>query len=252
VKTAELYHFSEPCPYLDGKRSSGEFLEGKEYFPDYETLILFGWRRSGTLLYRYRCDSCSLCIPIRLPVARLLAGKRFSRLKKLNRDITMKLCQAEFQHEHFALYEKYINFRHGGMESSSKEAFSSILDVKMASIAEYRNTAGKLCAIGFLDLLPKGLSSVYFAFDPEESRRSLGTYSVFAESTQAMGMGKEFYYLGFWVPHACKMDYKADFRPFQLAIRPGTYLENYMDKPCWMEFRDRTEALSSLSATAHR
>lgn len=252
VNTTKLHYFSEPCPYVSGKSSSGEFIVEKGYFRDYESLIPFGWRRSGALLYHYRCTDCALCIPIRLPVSRLLEGRRFARLASLNRDIGMKLCPAEFHREYVVLFEKYTRQRHGEANTSAEAAFRSMLDAPMAALAEYRDAAGQLVALGFLDILPSGLSSVYFAFDPEEGRRSLGTWSVHAESALASAMGKDYYYLGFWVSKAPKMDYKADFRPFQLALPTGNQQNQGSEPSGWTEFRSKAEALAALPAAAQR
>ncbi|HWR10986.1 MAG TPA: arginyltransferase [Rectinemataceae bacterium] len=259
MRATKLFPFSEPCPYVEGRSSSGEFLVGEESFDHYEALMPSGWRRSGGILYRYRCEGCSRCIPIRLPVSRALAGKRLSRLRRLNRDIAARLLPADFRDEHFRLYEKYIRARHGETfrsaeepESSIEESYRSMLRVPMAAVTEYRDASGKLCAVGFLDMLPNGLSSVYFAFAPDECRRSLGSYSVFAEAELAAGMGKEYYYLGFWVPGVAKMDYKADFPPFQLALNPASWRESGDPPPRWVEFANKTEALSWLSSISHR
>ena len=259
MKTTPLLTFSEPCPYIPGKKSIGEFLPGEVLFQDYEALIPFGWRRSGNILYRYRCEDCSLCIPIRLRASKILAGKRFKRLKRMNRDISIKPLPADFRQDHFMLYEKYIKTRHPGTfpaaetsKASLESAYRGMLEAPMAAISEYRDASGKLCAIGFLDILPNGLSSVYFSFDPAESRRSLGSYSIFAESEMALRRGKEYYYLGFWIPRAATMDYKADFPPFQLSVHEGNDVEESDESPIWKEFPNKSVALGWLSAISHR
>ena len=76
---------------------------------------------------------------------------------------------------------------------------------------------GRLLATGYADFLPGGISSVYFAFEPDQARRSLGTWSVLREAALARESGRRDHYLGFWVPGAAKMDYKANFAPFEVA-----------------------------------
>jgi len=252
MNPVRLYSFSEPCPYLAEKTSSGEFMEEEEFFGGYETLLTFGWRRSGRLLYRYRCPGCSLCTPVRLPVARLHRSKRFARLSRLNHGISLKLCPAEFKEEYFRLYENYVRIRHDCRETATEESFRSLFDAPMAALTEYRDPSDRLCALGFLDILPRGLSSVYFAFDPGEARRSLGAWSIYLESALAAAMGKDWYYLGFWVPEAPKMDYKADFSPIQLALPSGPPSGAGIETPKWIEFAGKAEALLGLAAAAHR
>jgi len=77
---------------------------------------------------------------------------------------------------------------------------------------------GKLVGVSWLDYLPNSLSSVYFAFEPEEAKRSLGTFSVLKEIEIARMSGREFYYLGFYVPGSPKMSYKGRFKPHELLL----------------------------------
>lgn len=238
---------------MPGLISSCELRQEKENFASYETLILFGWRRSGDILYRYRCSGCSQCIPIRISVSKLSCGKRIKSLLRRNSDIKVSMAEPHFCEEYYSLYEKYIRKRHPRGEPPSKEAFMGLLNAPMAALSEYRDRSSKLCALGFLDILPSGLSSVYFAFDTDEASRSLGSFSIYAEAAIARQTGRNFYYLGFWVPFAVKMDYKADFHPFELALPASGHDDGSpAEPPRWVEFSRKAEALSYLSAFQHR
>ena len=244
--------FSEPCPYLPGRTSVGEMRQEKESFSTYEHLLLLGWRRSGTILYRYRCMDCSQCIPIRIPVSRLSYGKHIKSLLRRNSDIQVSLSAPHFCDEYYSLYEKYISTRHPGGGPLGKESFVSLLDAPIAMVSEYRDSSAKLCALGFIDMLPGGISSVYFAFDPNEGKRSLGSFSIYAEAAIAQKLGRNYYYLGFWVPFASKMDYKADFHPFELALPILKEDDSPDSQPHWVEFSCKEDALDYLSASQHR
>jgi arginine-tRNA-protein transferase len=253
VKTDEFLHFEEPCPYVSGRLSSGDLMLGWKWFDQYESLIPYGWRRAGDILYRYRCEGCSSCIPIRLSATGYpSSGSRAKRLKRLNGDIVLTISDATYKEEHFRLYDNYIRMRHGGSGASMEESYKGLLSSPMAAVSEYRDSGGNLVGIGFLDVLPFGLSSVYFAFDPAEAKRSLGSYSIYAESELSLRMGKKYYYLGFWVPHAMKMDYKADFPPFQLAFPRMLAGEENVKSLVWEEFRSKADALKRLAALPHR
>ena len=162
-------HFEEPCPYGSQRLSSGDLMLGWKCFDSYESLLPFGWRRSGDILYRYRCEGCANCIPLRLSAATYpSSGKRAQRLKRLNEDLVVTIAAATHQEEHLLLYDKYVRKRHGQSGASVEDSYKSLLSSPMAAVSEYRNERGALVGIGFLDLLPFGLSSVYFAFDPDE------------------------------------------------------------------------------------
>lgn len=88
-----------------------------------------------------------------------------------------------------------------------------------SAIVDYRRASDRrLVANGYIDILPKGISSVYFTFDPDHARRSLGTWSVGRELALVREMGARYYYLGFWIPRSPKMNYKAQFPPFEIAV----------------------------------
>jgi len=192
----------------------------------YERALADGWRRSGPVLYRNRCAACDACVPIRVDAAALEATKGQRRAIRANADVTVSLEERAFSAEDYALMKRYLLARHREEAESLGEAEYRKAYVESpveGAIARYRTADGRLVAAGYLDLLPEGLSSVYFAFDPDESRRSLGVFSVFAEARIARELGKRWYYLGFWVACCRKMAYKAGFRPHEIA-RGGVWL----------------------------
>ncbi len=63
-----------------------------------------------------------------------------------------------------------------------------------------------------------GLSAVYTFFDPDQPRRSLGTFAILSQLALCHRLGLPYLYLGYWVRDCAKMAYKADFRPLQLLI----------------------------------
>ena len=86
----------------------------------------------------------------------------------------------------------------------------------------------KLVAFGFVDRSGQALNSVYFVFDPEEKKRSLGIYGCLQELALTKYWSKQFYYLGYWVPGNGPMDYKSQFSP----------CEHYVwEKLLWEKFK---------------
>ena len=185
-----------PCPYglsrlqyLDFFRS--ERCDGKAY----EEALAQGWRRSGSIFYRNRCaDGCALCIPIRVNADTLAPTKSQRRAIRANADINISVSPATFEREDFDLFSKYLAARHGETEHSFDEDdyFQAYIRSPVETIlARYRTAEGSLVAVSYLDSLPGGLSSVYFIFDPDEGKRSLGVYSVFAEADLLRAEGKK-------------------------------------------------------------
>ncbi|MCX7026988.1 MAG: arginyltransferase [Spirochaetes bacterium] len=233
-----MEYISEPCPYLGERNSRIEVLAGQQSEVLYECLLEEGWRRSGPVFYRNNCEGCSSCIPLRRPVSSP-SSRRGRKLLKNNSDLKIVLTEPSIDEEHYSLYRKYMESRHGQTEEVA-ESLLALAASPLARFVEYRLGTGQLIALGFVDEAACSLSSAYFAFDPQESRRSLGSYSVFAETELAKSLGKSYYYLGFWVHGSPKMEYKADFPPFELLMTEGG------GRRGWFPFASRSEALEVL------
>jgi arginine-tRNA-protein transferase len=190
-----------------------------------------GWRRSGMSFYRPDCGACSKCIPLRVDAERYVATGSQRRAARRNADLVVEPLPLEYSEERFALYESYRAERFGkeseGGPDFARAAYSAFLiqnPLEGGLAVDYRlpptggRKRGRLVATGYVDMLPDGLSSVYFAWDPAEAKRSVGTWSVAAEIGLCRLLGKRWYYLGFWVPGSDTMDYKADFGPAEIAV----------------------------------
>lgn len=218
---------SGPCPYLEGKGpwETTYFLADSFDPGAYETMLESGWRRSGAVFYRNECAGCSLCIPMRVGASAFEPSPSQKRCARRNADIELELSPLEFREDRYRLYRRYLEARHApesGPEGTERNAYARFLletSVPGAITDYYLRSEGRriLVGNGYLDVLPNGLSSVYYAFDPEHCRRSLGVFSVLREIGLCADMGKQWYYLGFWVPGARKMAYKARFKPHQTA-----------------------------------
>jgi arginine-tRNA-protein transferase len=217
-----------PCPYGLGFAHDIEFtITERCDGATYRDALATGWRRSGNLFYRNICEGCDACVPIRVDAERLAPGKTQRHAIRMNGDLALSVSEASFMREDYDLFARYLGARHPEEAAGLDETAYIRAYVRSpveTVIVRYRTPEGKLVALGYLDALPDGLSSVYFAFDPDESKRSLGAYSVFAEAALARRLGLRWYYLGFWVKNCKKMAYKTNFRPYQLA-RDGEWKE---------------------------
>mmetsp|Transcript_9486 Transcript_9486/g.23280 ORF Transcript_9486/g.23280 Transcript_9486/m.23280 type:complete len:803 (-) Transcript_9486:39-2447(-) len=76
-----------------------------------------------------------------------------------------------------------------------------------------------LIAVGVIDILPNGLSSVYLFYHPSFSFElvALGKYTILKEIEFARDILKvPYYYLGYYIESCQKMRYKADYKPTQI------------------------------------
>lgn len=209
-----------PCPYLPNRRwVTHTFAVPTLPSEIYERMISDGWRRSGTFFYQNHCPGCNECRPIRIPVAEFRPSKSQRRIQRRNEDITVEVVPNKFYREVFDLYTVYQEERHGRDETSRESGFRRFLcDSSVTTVQMHYRQENRLVGVGWVDELSDALSSVYFIFDPEESRRSLGTFSVMEEIRRADELGISYHHLGFYVRDSRKMAYKANFFPHELLI----------------------------------
>ncbi len=80
-------------------------------------------------------------------------------------------------------------------------------------IAEFRDHTGVLQAVCLYDQLRRGLSGVYTFFEPDATKRSLGSYMILWLIARATALALPYVYLGYWIEDCAKMSYKTRFRP---------------------------------------
>jgi len=128
--------------------------------------------------------------------------------------------------EKFALFDNYQRKVHhetdadisrAGFErflcSSPIHRHSGSSGKKLGSYHQCYRLDGRLIAMSVVDLLPHGLSGVYFIYHSDFERWSFGKLSALREAALALEGGYEYYYMGYYI-HGCKkMRYKGDYRP---------------------------------------
>lgn len=189
----------------------------------YPHAISWGFRRSGNIVYRPDCATCRQCVAVRIPVDAFVPDRSQRRCLTRNADLDMRIVPAERTDEQFALYRKYLEARHanGGMDDHTPTDFDQFLsgrwsDSRFMEIRTHRaHGQGALLAVAVTDLLPAALSAVYTFFDPEHTRRGLGTFGVLQQIAWAQREHRGHVYLGYWIDAHPKMTYKRRFHPLE-------------------------------------
>lgn len=173
-------------------------------------------RRSGSILYRPICPGCRKCQPFRIDVARFEPSKSQRRvIRKCEGRFEIRLHRPQVDNEHLELFGRYQKFQHAehGIEADT-ESYARFLGESVVDTMELSwrdSTTRQLVAVGIIDVVPSGVSTVYFFWDPALRDLSLGTYSALTEVSLCRQWQKPYYYLGYLVPGAVTMNYKASF-----------------------------------------
>jgi len=215
------------CGYLPDRESTSVVADpacaiGSEL---YGVLLDHGFRRSGRVVYRPRCARCHACVSVRVPVARFSPSRSQRRVWRANQAVTVVMRQPRFHEAHYRLFRRYQHDQHGDTMAAGQDdddprtAYMRFLVQSTVDTVFHEYWIGeRLAGVGVVDRLPQGLSTVYFFYDPEARRRSLGTYSVLWEIAEARRLDLPYYYLGYWIRESPKMDYKARFQPLEYWV----------------------------------
>lgn len=216
----------EPCPYLPGRIARLPLrIPPAPLSPEQlDASLARGDRRVGPLLYRTECPACVACEPLRVLVAELSPSRSERRVLRRNRDLRIEVGPVAYSTGRFELFERHKRERglvrdEGPM---TRDGYLSWFANSCARTVEMRYLdRGRLLAVGIVDLGLISSSSVYFYFDPDEGRRSLGTLSVLVESAWLRERGGRYHYLGLHVAECPALSYKARFRPHERLVAGG-------------------------------
>ncbi|MEZ5846111.1 MAG: arginyltransferase [Geminicoccaceae bacterium] len=216
-----------PCPYLEGRTEQRVVAEIRRQGDRqlFDQLSEAGFRRSMGWLYRPACPSCQACVPVRILAGSFEWTRSFRKIVKRNADITWSEGPAVHDDEHFELFRRYIASRHGdgGMASMGEAEYREMVEnaPENTLVASFRDADGRLVAACITDRMRNGLSGVYKFFDPDEERRSLGTFAILWHVWRCVELGLDHVYLGYWIANCRKMSYKTRFRPMEMMSREG-------------------------------
>jgi arginine-tRNA-protein transferase len=224
VKFAIVHDGAEACPYLPGRIARMPLrLPLEQITPEaFDALLEQGDRRFGPLLYRTRCPECAACEPIRVPVSRFAPNKSQRRIwRRSHGEITVEVATPTVTERHLELFNRHKHER--GLERSSDpttaENYRFHLVDSCVDSREIRYLLdGQLVAVSILDVGRRSASSVYHYFDPDQSHRALGVYSVLWEIAWCASVGLEWYYLGLYVAECRSLSYKAGYEPHQRRV----------------------------------
>lgn len=210
----------EKCPYLPDQLARHEFFLATEVDEDeFNTCLEQGFRKFGIYFFRPNCKTCKKCLPLRVRTKDFLPTKSQKRVLKKNEDIQVFYKPLLYREEIYQLFIKHSKARFDQSENfnSSREDFiqTHFTPSTPALLSEFFLDE-KLVAVGFLDLSNDALSSVYFIYDPDFHKRSLGIFGALKEIEFAKDTKRSFYYLGYFIKENNLMNYKNQFFPHEI------------------------------------
>lgn len=229
-----LFVFTSPpssCSYLPHETASLTYeIVGRLSVAEYEARLLAGWRRFGFSLFRPACPGCRKCQSLRVPATAFRPDRSQRRCAAANDgEVTVVVGRPAVSAEKLDLYDRFHAYQsehvgwpaHGPKDASGYA--ESFVDNPFDTQEWCYYLGGKLVGVGYVDRLPAGLSAIYFFHDPDERRRSLGTYNVLSLIRAAAGWNLPYVYLGYFVAGCRSLEYKARFRPNEVLTPDGEW-----------------------------
>lgn len=175
-----------------------------------------GWRHFGPLFFRYRRwhhGGRSLTItPLRMELARFGPSRSQRRVLARNCDLRVEVGPTALDAEMFEMFEAHRRrFRSDVPDSLHDFLSHAPAEVPCRNEAIRVYAGRRLVAAHFLDVGRAATSSVYSMFDPAESRRSLGVYTILLAVERSQRLGCPFYYPGYASREPSPYDYKKNF-----------------------------------------
>ena len=211
---------SQQCAYLADQTEQRLATDISEHPHTHDRLAESGFRRVENWVYKPACPNCNACKPIRVKANQFKQSRNISRIQTTNRDLKRNLSTGRLSLDHYDMFQRYLGYRHedGQMASMSFDEFSAmVLNSPIdTTLTEYVNADNELMGCILVDRQRDGLSAVYSFFQPEEKKRSLGSFMIIDLIDRCSELGLSYVYLGYYIEQSRKMSYKARFKPYQI------------------------------------
>jgi arginine-tRNA-protein transferase len=220
-----------PCGYLPDQIWRLEYEHVARLSPgEYQKRLLEGWRRFGMVLFRPCCSACSACRSLRVLVDRFRPDRSQRRVRKGNEGVVdLRIGSPTVNAARLTLYDRYHAFQaasQGWPAHPAKDPLDyagSFVHNPFATEEWCYYVGDRLIGVGYVDAVPQGHSAIYFFYDPDERRRSLGTWNVLCLLEEAAARGIPHAYLGYHVAGCSSMAYKSAFKPNQIRGDDGRW-----------------------------
>jgi leucyl-tRNA---protein transferase len=198
------FALDDKCSYLKNKETTTHYkIIEDASSTSVEELIERGYRRFGKMYFRPICSECQECQSIKIDVNNFKFSKSQKRVIKKAASIKSYVQTPSLSHEHIALFEKYhLHMR----DKKGWDYQKTTLEHYHHSFVSGHNDFGyeilyydddKLIGVDLIDILDNGISSIYFYYDPDYEKYSLGRLSLYNQIIFAKENNKQWIYLGY-------------------------------------------------------
>ncbi|MGH9751619.1 MAG: arginine-tRNA-protein transferase [Blastocatellia bacterium] len=199
-------------------------------------LWALGWRHFGNYFFRYSASHTPggfrTVMPLRVDLSKFAPSRSQRRVRGRNRGLRVVIRDTFIDEVKEGLFYRHCERFKANIPDSIHNFLSEEPAVEPCRNREICIYGGHmLLAASFLDIGGQSTSAVYAMFEPSESKRSLGVFTMLEAIRYSRELGCRYYYPGYAYREPSFYDYKKNFA--------GT--EYYDWKEGWKPFmrRDR-------------
>ena len=181
-----------------------------------DRLWAHGWRHFGTYFFRYSAvfhwGGIKMVIPLRIDLARFTLSRSQRRVMANNRAVRVVIRDAFIDQIKEDLFFRHRQRFKENIPDSLYDFFSEepgTIPCRNQEISVYDGE--RLIAVSFLDTGREATSAVYAMFEPSESKRSLGIFTMLEAIRYSRESGRRYYYPGYAYRESSVYDYKKNF-----------------------------------------
>ncbi|MDA3938769.1 MAG: arginyltransferase [Spirochaetia bacterium] len=224
IEGYQLEKTDTDCPYLENRIFTSNNLIVNSFDDEgLETFLGNGFRHFGEYFFRPECNLCNECQPIRVPVKKFNFSRSGKRVLKKNAHFTVKLLdKPDADIRYFNLYKEHKR-RFAEREVESYENWVSSFFSKFNTSYLMEIIDGDiLVGVTHLDVTKNIISAVYCYWNEAYASFSPGKFSILKGIRYAQELGKEYYYLGYFIKENLHMSYKVNYKPNEI-LKDGVW-----------------------------
>jgi arginine-tRNA-protein transferase len=224
----------DKCSYLKDKNQTTHYkvIDGCDAHHSLK-FIQRGYRRFGNAYFRPICDGCDECKSIKIDVENFNFSSSQRRVMRKASSFKSYMQTPTLTQTHLDLYKKY----HLHMRDKKDWDYHEVDAQRYyESFVEGHGDFGyeilyfddeKLIGVDLIDILEDGISSIYFYYDIDYTKYSLGKLSLLQQIRIAKTLKKKWIYLGYYVKECPSLAYKSEYKPYlTLQERPELFEED--------------------------
>jgi leucyl-tRNA---protein transferase len=181
-----------------------------------DSLWALGWRHFGNHFFRYSASrhqgGFRTVIPLRVDLSKFAPSRSQKRAMARNRDLRVVIRDTFIDNLKKELFYRHrVRFKNN-VPNSIYYFLSKAPSVEPCPNQEICVYDGdRLLAVSFLDIGAQSTSAVYAMFEPSESKRSLGVFTMLEAIRRSRELGYRYYYPGYAYREPSFYDYKKNF-----------------------------------------